>query len=151
MGISVFNTNKRPEGFALPGGKKIVFKPGDNQISEDEFAVLMKPRGNRISAFRRLIEDKTLVTSEGTPTPREDKKAKANIYKQKRKRANELRGEIKKALKSKKRSMKYDDLAEDFIIDRNELKSVIAVEPGQEETSQTFLKWLYSEITRADK
>jgi len=145
----VHNTTSRPETLTVIGGKALRFPPGRTEISEEDYAALVAPEGGKQSMFSWFVDQGMFAVNvpiteapPETPKPKAVVKAEEKVGEAER---NLLREEINAVMKSKKRSMKYDDLAADFCITRDELKELIKVKAGKEDDSRLFLEWLQSE------
>jgi vacuolar-type H+-ATPase subunit I/STV1 len=170
--VIVKNTTKRPESLPISGRQLVKFSPGDNEIADAEYLALTKPRRNKPSRFSWFVDEGILIVKgdvpESVPEPEvvEDKavaKAKEKLAEaqetaakkkqaeaeaaEKKKRVAEtktVREEINSLLrKNQKRSMKYDDLAEDYKVERKDIKELVKV--SNLDASNLFLKWLQSE------
>jgi hypothetical protein len=170
----VKNTTNRPETLSIPGRRGIKFDPGKVEITDEEYLILSRPEASGPSMFSWFVDQGVFEIEGDIPEPvvepepvedkavakakeklkeaqaiAEKKKQEAEAAAAKKKRDAEskaLREEISSLLKkgNGKRSMKYDDLCEDYKVTRPELKDMVAVKDL--EASKLFAQWLKSEV-----
>ncbi len=162
--LIVNNTTGRLESLNVRGLKaqnKVVFTPGFNEINDEEYQALISPKGKKAPVFTLLVEQGGFVIQGDTQkeVTKDTVKADKEQAKAEKKAAEKAAEETKKAVeserkrvrdeisgllkKNKARSMKYDDLAEDYCVERKDIKELVKV--SDIEASNLFLEWLQSE------
>ena len=159
----VHNTTDRIEGFSPAGMRKVNLLPGRNEISEEQYLALATPEGDGSdSVFMVLAKSGALAVEGELPkipekkpeTKKEVKQVKKDLSKIRKDLKKSIRKDLKKSIRKamankKARSMKFDDLAEDFLVERDEIKALVEVHEGKEDEAKLFLQWLESEIANA--
>ncbi len=169
----VINTSDRPETLSIPGRRGLKFAPGPTEVADKEYLALIKPDGKEPSIFSWFVDQGVFEVQgdipEPPPEPESEKDkavakaeeklkdaqeiaakkkqadAKAAAKKKRIAETNAVKEEINSLLrKNQKRSMKYDDLAEDYKVERKDVKELVACKDL--EASKMFRDWLKSEV-----